>query len=219
MAAIVGVKNVLKNPLEVLNKNISIQKNSIEICRNQKKLKRFIFFSTSEVYYASLKKKIIKFPTSEENILTFDSHNNPRSTYMLSKIYCEAMTGVSNVNYTIIRPHNIYGPRMGMAHVIPELILNMDHTTSNKLNIANGPLRRAVCYVEDAVNMILSLMYSKKANKKIFNIGNQSPEIKIIEIAKLVAKLHGKKILFRSILYKYESPKEEYQVQKRCIDL
>ena len=47
---------------------------------------------------------------------------------MLSKIYCEAMTGVSNVNYTIIRPHNIYGPRMGMAHVIPELIFKIDQT-------------------------------------------------------------------------------------------
>ena len=44
LAAIVGVKNVLKNPLEVLNKNISIQKNSIEICRNQKKLKDLFFF-------------------------------------------------------------------------------------------------------------------------------------------------------------------------------
>ena len=166
LAAIVGVKNVLKNPLEVLNKNISIQKNSIEICRNQKKLKRFIFFSTSEVYYASLKKKIIKFPTSEENILTFDSHNNPRSTYMLSKIYCEAMTGVSNVNYTIIRPHNIYGPRMGMAHVIPELIFKIDQTKSKKMNISNGQFRRTFCYVDDAVNMILSLMYSKKLIKK-----------------------------------------------------
>ena len=75
------------------------------------------------------------------------------------------------------------------------------------MNISNGQFRRTFCYVDDAVNMILSLMYSKKANKKIFNIGNQSPEIKIIEIAKLVAKLHGKKILFRSILSKYESPK------------
>ena len=36
LAAIVGVKNVLENPPDVLIKNIIIQKNSIEICINQK---------------------------------------------------------------------------------------------------------------------------------------------------------------------------------------
>ena len=28
----------------------------------------------------------------------------------------------SGLPVTIFRPHNIYGPRMGMSHVIPELI-------------------------------------------------------------------------------------------------
>ena len=47
---------------------------------------------------------------------------------------------------------------------------------------------------------------SKKANKKIFNIGIQKPEIKIIELAKFIAKLENKKIAFKSVLSKYESP-------------
>jgi UDP-glucose 4-epimerase len=215
LAAIVGVKNVLKKPLDVLNKNISIQKNSIEICRKQKKLKRFIFISTSEVYYASLKKKLIKFPTPEENILTVDNHDNPRSTYMLSKIYCEAITGMAEINYTIVRPHNIYGPRMGMAHVIPELILRLYKTKSKKMDILNGNFKRTFCYVDDAVKMILSLMYSKKANKKVFNIGNQKPEVKIIDVARLIAKLQDKKITFKVKLSKYESPQRRVPSTKK----
>jgi len=206
LAAIVGVKNVLENPLDVLIKNIIIQKNTIEICTNQKKLKRFIFISTSEVYYASLKKKLIRFPTPEDNIITIDNHDNPRSTYMLSKIYCEAITGLAKINYTIIRPHNVYGPRMGMAHVIPELISKIHKTNLKNMKILNGDYKRTFCFVDDAINMILSLTYSKKANKKIFNIGIQKPEIKIIELAKFIAKLENKKIAFKSVLSKYESP-------------
>ena len=30
-----------------------------------------------------------------------------------------------NADYLILRPHNIYGPRMGYSHVIPELITKM----------------------------------------------------------------------------------------------
>ena len=61
----------------------------------------------SEVYYASLKNKLIRFPTPED-IITVDNHDNPRATYMLSKIYCEAITGPAKINYTIVRPHNVY---------------------------------------------------------------------------------------------------------------
>ena len=206
LAAIVGVKNVLENPLDVLIKNIIIQKNSIEICINQKRLKRFIFISTSEVYYASLKNKLIRFPTPEDNVITVDNHDNPRATYMLSKIYCEAITGLAKINYTIVRPHNVYGPRMGMAHVIPELIFKINKSNSKNMKILNGNFKRTFCFIDDAINMILSLTYSKKANKKIFNIGIQEPETKIIKIAKLIAKLENKKIVFKSVLSKYESP-------------
>ena len=41
---------------------------------------------------------------------------------MLSKIYSEALCHFSGIPFIIIRPHNIFGERMGMSHVIPELI-------------------------------------------------------------------------------------------------
>ena len=40
---------------------------------------------------------------------------------MLSKLYGEYITYFSKLPITIFRPHNFYGPRMGMSHVIPEL--------------------------------------------------------------------------------------------------
>ena len=41
---------------------------------------------------------------------------------MLSKVYGEAMCLASGLPVIIIRPHNIYGPRMGFSHVIPQII-------------------------------------------------------------------------------------------------
>ena len=44
LAAILGVKNVIDNPEDVLIKNLEIQKNSILIAKKQIKLKKFVFF-------------------------------------------------------------------------------------------------------------------------------------------------------------------------------
>jgi UDP-glucose 4-epimerase len=205
-AAIVGVKHVLKNPFDVLVKNFEIHRNVIELCKKQKRLKRLLFTSTSEVYYGSLKNKLIKFPTPENNILTLDNYDNYRSTYMLSKLYCEALTGVSNINYTIVRPHNIYGPRMGMSHVIPELIKKINFLKLKKMSLMNGNHTRTFCYVDDAVKMIYFLMKSNNANKKIFNIGNNNPEITILKLSKIISKILKKKIRIKSTKSKYESP-------------
>jgi len=91
-AAIIGVKHVLKKPYDVLLKNLSMLENIINYAKNQKKLQRFIFFSTSEVYAETLKKNLIKFPTSESSKILIDEKYGIRSTYMLSKLYGEYLT-------------------------------------------------------------------------------------------------------------------------------
>ena len=122
LAAIVGAKNVIKFPYEVLTKNFTLLKNAIDIGLRQKKLKRFVFSSSSEVYYGTLKNYGLKFPTPEETKLSTLDLSDKRGTYMLSKIYGEAMCSHSGLPFTIVRPHNFYGPRMGLSHVIPELL-------------------------------------------------------------------------------------------------
>ena len=47
-----------------------------------------------------------------------------RDAYYVSKAFNEKLVQFLNNNYLILRPHNIYGPRMGYRHVIPELIKN-----------------------------------------------------------------------------------------------
>ena len=133
LAALLGVNNVLKSPYQVLDKNVFLLKNAIIIAQNQKNLERLIFSSTSEVYAGTLQKYGLIFPTTEDTPLTIADINEARTAYMLSKIYGESMCINSMLPITIIRPHNFYGPRMGLSHVIPELMKKLWNQKTLKL--------------------------------------------------------------------------------------
>ena len=76
--AIVGVQNVNLKPDQVLEKNVLMQLASIKIAQSQKKLKKFIFSSTSEIYSGSLNNNLIKFPTPEDNLICLNKLDNPQ---------------------------------------------------------------------------------------------------------------------------------------------
>ena len=102
---------------------------------------------------------------------------------MLSKIYGEAMCHFSSIPFTILRPHNIFGERMGMSHVIPELTKKAKNH-KKVFSVNNGNHKRAFCYIDDAINMILKIMNTQKTVGKTYNIGDPRFEIKIIKLAK-----------------------------------
>ena len=74
------------------------------------------------MHIGSLKHLNVKFPTKENFPIALDDLSSPRTSYSLSKIYGEALLYFSKLNFLILRPYNIYGPRMGIAHVIPQLL-------------------------------------------------------------------------------------------------
>ena len=206
LAAIVGVKNVINNSNDVLIKNIILLKNTIEIAKKQKNLKRFIFFSTSEVYYGTLKNYGLKFPTKENTKLSILHLSNKRGTYMLSKIYGEAMCAHSNLPFTVIRPHNFYGPRMGLAHVIPELFKKAYFAKNNKITVYSPNHKRNFCYIEDGINLILSLIFKKETLGKTYNVGSNNKDINIERLAKIIIKISQKKLKIKKEKDLFDSP-------------
>ena len=127
LAAIVGVKNVKKDTINTFNTNLFSTLNILKAFKDKKK-PIFIFFSTSEVYQPLLDKKVLKFPTSELQNFIYPSSLNSRQSYFLSKFFSEIILQLSDYKYVIYRPHNIYGPRMGYSHVIPELIAKFNNS-------------------------------------------------------------------------------------------
>src|SRR5262249_43515107 len=122
LAAVLGVQNVLDRPYETLRDNVALLDRVVELARRQHALERFVFTSTSEVYAGSLLHLNMPVPTPEDFPLALPALDHPRTSYMLSKVYGEALVVHSGLPFTVLRPHNIYGPRMGLLHVIPQLL-------------------------------------------------------------------------------------------------
>ena len=133
--------------------------NVICLCRQQKNLARLIFTSTSEVYSGTLENYSMSIPTSEITPLTCSPASRPRTSYMLSKIFGEALCQQAGIPFTIFRPHNVYGPRMGMAHVIPEQLKKAWLAdTGDRLSVHSSDHRRSFCFVDDAVEMLKRML-------------------------------------------------------------
>jgi UDP-glucose 4-epimerase len=193
LAAILGVQNVLERPYRTLRDNILVHEAAIAFATRQRSLQRFLFTSTSEVYVGSVIHMNPAFPTPEDTPLALPSLAEPRTAYMLSKIYGEAMLIHAGIPYTIVRPHNIYGPRMGMSHVIPQLLEKAHRTEpGGSIEVLSPNHSRTFCYIDDAVEMLVRLLHSPASVNQVVNLGAEKPEVTMRQVAEIVVSVVGK---------------------------
>jgi len=158
---------------------------------------KLLFSSSSETYSGALRLLGDEFPipTHEEIPLVVDDPKNVRWSYGGSKILGEiAMHSWSKAhnmkNFVIIRFHNIYGPRMGFEHVIPQFIERVVKR-ENPFKIFGGQETRTFFYVDDAVKAVQLIMEGPETNGQTIHIGRSDDEIKIIDLAKVLFKVAG----------------------------
>lgn len=215
LAAIIGVRNVLDHPLRVLNVNATATLMLLEWFVNGGG-KKFLFASTSEVYAWTQKFYPLEIPTPENVPLSLTELNNPRSTYAGSKIFGElAVTQYCKAHekpYVIVRFHNVYGPRMGNEHVIPELY-HRSLNGQDPLVVYSSDHRRAFCYVSDAVLAMVEAMYTDAANNHTLNIGNDQQEVEIGKLAKMILKEANLSNTISSQVADYDP------IKRRCPDI
>jgi nucleoside-diphosphate-sugar epimerase len=193
LAAIIGVRHVLERPYDVLRDNALLMFRAIELARRQPSLRRFVFFSTSEVYAGTLRHFDLPVPTPESTPLALTDVDEARTSYMLSKLHGEALCHHSGLPYTIVRPHNFYGPRMGLAHVVPELLQRAQAAPENgSLEVFSVDHRRAFCYIDDAVELIVRAARAPAGRSATLNIGNGTEEVRIEQVARTVLQVTGR---------------------------
>jgi UDP-glucose 4-epimerase len=194
-AAVVGVGNVLERPYEVLRENVQGLEHVLTFAKSLSGMKRLLFASTSEVYAGTLQHFTLPIPTPESTPLAVTDVSHARASYMLSKIYGEALCHQSALPFTIVRPHNIYGPRMGMSHVIPELLRKAhDAPAGGELQVFSISHRRTFCYVADAIRMIELAAQKPECERQTLNVGTESPEVTMADLAALIARVVGKRL-------------------------
>ena len=184
LAAQVGVRNVEAGPGKVLENNVVSTFKILDYSRKCKRLKKVFFASTSEVYAGTLAYFDMEVPTPEDTPLTVLELSEARGTYSLSKIVGESALNMaakeSGLPIVIGRFHNVYGPRMGFMHVIPELYYRMVNNAS--VMVYSPSHTRSFCFVKDAIRMVMALTFNNGIYGT-YNIGNPDEEIRMMDLA------------------------------------
>jgi len=171
LAAINGTQLFYDIPWEVFVNSIQPTINLINFYKDRD-LKRFIYTSSSEVYASLTDLGLNKIPTPENCLVGFADVLNPRWSYGAAKLSGEiALISAAhqfNLNFSIIRYHNVYGKNMGLNHVIPDFIERGEKGIF-QLNGAGNV--RSFIYIKDAIDATILVANSDKAQNQIINIG------------------------------------------------
>jgi len=192
LAAVVGVKKVIENPALTLKINVLSTIYLLEFIKDMKSPVKILFASSCENYAGSITKCNVQIPTPENIPLCIEDIYNPRWSYAASKILGEIACLHYSKDYgfesTIVRYHNIYGPRMGVYHVIPEFILRLKKNPK-VLEMRGGYQSRTFCYVTDAAKMTIKIMDNKNTISKVVNIGTDQESVKISSIGEMLSQI------------------------------
>lgn len=188
-AAINGTENFYKIPYSVLEVSL---KSTMYLLEHLGRKSKIIFSSSSEVYAGTIKGDETLVPTTEEVVCTIDDVMNERFSYGGGKLACEIMMNSYDkqysIDYQIIRYHNIYGPRMGTKHVMPQFIKRAKDREF-PFKIFGSEQTRAFCYIDDAVEATYNLALQN--TKGLFHIGNDEEEVEIFQVAKIVTEYYS----------------------------
>ena len=213
LAAVVGVRNVEKDPSRVIRVNTL---SALHLLDWAQKGDHIFFASTSEVYAAGVDAGIVEVPTAEDVPAMIADVTAPRFAYAISKLLGEAAfvhyATARGIRTVVARFHNVYGPRMGQAHVVPEMALRAMQG-EDPFVVWGADQSRAFCYVDDAVEAILRLMVTPEAVGEIVHIGNDTDETNIADLAKLVLRVAGISPEVRP------APAPAGSVERRCPDI
>jgi UDP-glucuronate decarboxylase len=214
LAAVVGVRNVERDPARVMRINTLAVLHLLDWLPGAGET--LFFASTSETYAGSVTRGLAPVPTGEDVALLIEDVGAPRAAYAISKLAGEAAVihagRARGLRCVIGRFHNVYGPRMGADHVIPELSLRAIRR-EDPFRVYGAAQRRAFCHVADAVEAALRLMGTEGALGQIVNIGNDSEETVIEDLTALVLRCADHRPRLERV------PAPAGSVDRRCPDL
>ena len=179
------------SPQDMSENNLNIFLNVLVPSINAK-VKRFIYTSSVAVYGDC------ELPYRE------DDYCKPKDVYGVNKLACEQilkiLSKVHNFEYTIFRPHNIYGPHQDMSNPYKNVVaLFMRNIIENKENtiFGGGKMKRAFSYVDDVVDVLVASLDEKFKNQTV-NLGS-SIETDIGDLLKMIEKISGKKAIVKNL--------------------
>jgi UDP-glucose 4-epimerase/UDP-glucuronate decarboxylase len=216
LAGKLGVQNTMTHPWEVVRGNAMATLLLLDWLRAGGG-GRLLSASTSEVYAWTQHFHPLPFPTPEAVPLALTDLAHARSSYAGSKMFGElAVTHAcraAGIPYAIVRFHNVYGPRMGFEHVVPQLY-ERALGGENPLVVRSAHHVRAFCYVDDAVAATIAAMRHGEGASGVYNIGNDAEPVTIGELARRICALAKPEARVIEAAAAEHDP-----IQRRCPDI
>jgi dTDP-glucose 4,6-dehydratase len=172
-------------PIQTMKAGALGTHNCLGLARDQNA--RFLLASTSEIYGD---------PEVHPQVETYAGNVDPigtRAVYDEAKRFAESLTMAyhrsHNVNTSIVRIFNTYGPRLDLedGRALPNMI-NQALLGQPLTVFGDGSQTRSFCYVDDLVSGIVKLLYSDEHYP--VNMGNPN-EMTILQFAETINKITG----------------------------
>ena len=182
-AAVVGVKRTLAHPVMVLN-DIKGINNILNLSKNTG-VNRVFFTSSSEVYGEP-----VEYPQNEHT-----TPLNSRLPYAIVKnvgeAYLRSFKREFDLDFTIFRLFNTYGPKQSTDFVISKFIAAA--LKDKDITIyGDGSQCRTFCFIEDHLDATTNAFYNNLLINDVSNIGTDL-EVSVLELAKIIIKLTNSK--------------------------
>lgn len=179
LAALIAIPYSYIAPDSYIDTNV---KGTLNICQavRDEGIGRLLVTSTSEVYGTA-------------KYVPIDEHHpkQPQSPYSASKIGADAIAlsfhNAFDLNVTVVRPFNTYGPRQSARAIIPSIITQI---ASGKREISVGDLTptRDFNFVTDTCRGFIAIAKAENTAGEEINIATQR-EVSMEETLKTIARL------------------------------
>jgi dTDP-glucose 4,6-dehydratase len=198
------VDNSFDNSLQYTTDNVMGTHVLLQASKEYGKIKKFLHFSTDEVYG----EVDLEHPGCHEKSLL-----NPTNPYAATKAAAEFLVRSYYHSFklpvVVVRCNNVYGPNQYPEKLIPKFIKLLSHNT--KLTIhGKGETRRNFIWAED-VAIATELIFHKGELNEVYNIGTNQ-EYSVLDVAKiLVEKMTADKILDNHIVFVEDRPFNDFR--------
>jgi UDP-glucose 4-epimerase len=189
LAAAVGVRLIVEQPVHTMVTNVQGTETVLEYC--SKFGKRVLIASSSEVYGDHREER----PLAEDDRRMYGPTTEKRWLYADSKAMDEHLAlsyhlerGLDTV---IVRLFNTVGPRQSGRYgmVIPRMVERALANEPIEVH-GDGTQTRSFCHVSDTIRALAGLMETREISGQIFNVGS-SERLRIIDLAERIKAATG----------------------------
>ena len=189
LAAAVGVRLIVEQPVHTMVTNVQGTETVLEYCSRFHK--RVLLASTSEVYGDHRTER----PLAESDRRVYGPTTEKRWLYADSKAMDEHLAMAyhqeRDLDCVVVRLFNTVGPRQSGQYgmVIPRFVHNALSGAPLEIH-GDGTQTRSFCHVADTIRALEALMENRSITGEIFNVGS-TERIRILDLAERVLKATG----------------------------